>query len=185
MSMPVSNLRTILLSGLPIILLLAAIAVVVYQVMNTKEFPTQRRLALHQAFQDIPEGEDIFGSFKQHVTKQIQIVRDPFIRPASTRKESDQPMERLEDVELVEVKLTTIARGIRGDYCMLNGNIFQEGGKGAGFTVQTIDADHIVLATTSERFIMQPGEKVTLESGKRVNSEDKNSKAGINESRQE
>lgn len=68
--------------------------------------------------------------------------------------------------ELKEIQLTTIAQGKLGSYCLVNGNIYQEGVKGDGFTVELISPGEVVFSTPAQTFTLEPGGKVTLERGK-------------------
>ena len=167
MSMPVNNIRPMLLSPLPLVILVASVCIVIWLITQTNPLPTGRRLPVHQALQNIPE-EDI----EKHLSKIIATTNltrnDPFFRsPTPQRLEPTTSTEAIDAVaDFREIQLTTIAHGKLGSYCLVNGNIYHEGRNGDGFTVELISPGEVVFSTPAQTFTMVPGEKVTLEEGK-------------------
>ena len=180
MSMPVNNIRASAIAGLPLLILAVAVSIAVWFNTSTKPFPTGSRLSIHQALMSIPE-EDTADQLKNLVPQALFTGRDPFFRPPAA-----QPLEPVKadtiagTAVLQEIHLTTIAQGNRGNYCLINGRIYNEGQQGEGFTVGEITDREVFFTTPVQTFSLIPGNKVTLESGKLLNREDKNTETGVN-----
>lgn len=167
MPMPVNNIRPMLLSPLPLVVLAVSVCVVIWLLTQTNPLATGKRLSVHQALQNIPE-KDIGKHLLELIPANTFRGKDPFFRsPAPQKLEPATSTETLDTAaELREIQLTTIAQGKRGSYCLVNGNIYQEGVKGDGFTVELISPGEVVFSTPVQTFTLEPGEKVTLERGK-------------------
>ncbi len=168
MSMPVKNFRAVLLSTLPMILLLITVLLVAWLIMQPEMLPAGKQINLHQIIRNAPNQSSVFTSTGSSFRRDETALRDPLFRKKDPRQEMPQPIEFKEPEELVEITLTTIARGAHGKYCMLNGKIFHESQKGAGFTVQKIHPDHVIFSTAEQSFALKPGQKITLDSGRAV-----------------
>jgi hypothetical protein len=179
MSMPVNNIRASLIAGLPLLLLVVAVSVVIWLNTNSKPFPTGSRLRVHQALMNIPE-EDTAKQLGKFLPNTIFTGRDPFFRPPVPQPlDLEKTGSTSETAVLQEIHLTTIAQGKIGSYCLVNGKIYQEGQQGEGFTVGEITEREVVFSTPAQTFSLAPGKKVTLESGKLLNREDKSTETGI------
>ncbi len=177
MSMPIKNrnFSTILFSGLPLILLLIAVTLAVWFIMQPKTLRTGDSLVVHQVVRDISGKSSIPARLGRSFWEDGLILRDPFFRnKAATVKEQPQPIEigGSGEVlqELVEITLTTIAQGAGGKYCLVNGKFFHEKEKGTGFTVEQIHPDQVIFSTARQNFVLKPGQKVTLDSGRILNN---------------
>ncbi|MCP3890156.1 MAG: hypothetical protein GY702_14985 [Desulfobulbaceae bacterium] len=163
MSMPVTHIRGLLLAGLPLILFVCSIGLAIYGAMQNRPLSTGSGVILHQALSNIPSKNGEIDLDKFDLTTRYR-GKDPFFR---TEKESpSEPV--LSSVSLEELHLTTIARGKRGRYCTVNGQIFYEGQTGKGFSIKKIEQDRVLFVTTIESFNLVPGQKVALESGRLV-----------------
>lgn len=160
MSMPVNNIRSLVLAGLPLILGTGAIALAVWTGLQTRPLPAGSGVTLHQALNNLPPELSAVIS-EENTPKKTQEGEDPFFRP-----QQKKPTQRVEQsINLEEVHLTTIARGNNGRYCLINGRIFYEGEEGSGFTITHIAPDKVYFETTFETFSLVPGQKVALEAG--------------------
>lgn len=167
MPMPVNNIRPMLLSPLPLVVLVAGVCVVIWLLVQTKHLPTGRRLPVHQALQNIPE-KDIERHLSELITTSMFSGKDPFFRSQTPQQLEPRTTAEAIDTtaDLREIHLTTIAHGKLGSYCLVNGNIYHEGRKGDGFMVELISPGEVVFSTPAQTFTLIPGKKVTLEGGK-------------------
>lgn len=183
MSMPVNNMRTMFFSSLPLLLLIVLTSIVIWQLTKSTPFSTGRRLAVHQALQNLPS-TDMDKRLAELLPQDMFAGRDPFFRNSAPQPATSSKVTGTDKAEatadLQEIHLSTIAQGTSGRYCLINGNIFNEGRRGNGFTVKAIEAGLVVFSTPVQTFSLQPGQKVTLEKGKILNREEKTKKAGIN-----
>lgn len=180
MSMPVNNIRAIVIAGLPLLLLAVAVSVVVWLNTKSKPFPTATRLGIHQALMNIPE-EETAEQLRNYLTKSVFSGKDPFFRPPTPEPLDPEKISAPSRTSvLYEIHLTIIAQGSLGNYCLVNGKIYHEGQQGEGFRVKAIREGDVVFSTSAQTFSLRPGKKVTLESGKLLNREDKSAEAGIN-----
>lgn len=167
MSMPVNNMRPMLLSPLPLVILVISVSIVIWLLTQSKPLATGTRLSVHQALQNIPD-KDINKYLSELIPANTFTGRDPFFRSPTPQK--IEPAVSTESIdaatELREIQLTTIAHGKLGSYCLVNGNIYHEGHTGDGFTVELISPDEVVFRTSVQTFSLEPGGKVTLEGGK-------------------
>lgn len=166
MSMPVNNIRPMLLTPLPLVILVACVCMAIWLIMQTNTLPTGRRLPVHQALQNIPE-EGAGKNSSKLIETTIFTGKDPFFRsPTPQQLEPATSTEAINSTtDLREIQLSTIAHGKLGSYCLVNGNIYHEGRKGDGFTVELISPGEVVFSTPAQTFTLVPGEKVTLEGG--------------------
>ncbi len=179
MSMSIKKYQNILLSGLPVILLLIAVGLVAWKTMQVEIIPTGSRLTLHQAFRNVQERNALPADSVKPAQDKKPAARDPFFRHKIPVKEEFQPVNIKENYKLVEITLTTIAQGTRGNYCMVNGKIFHEGQTGDGFSVEKIESDRVIFSTSGESFVVEPGQKLILESGGGLDDEAQTNRAKI------
>lgn len=167
MPMPVNNIRPMLLSPLPLVVLVVSVCVVIWLLTETTPLATGKRLSVHHALQNIPE-KDIGKYLSELIPASTFTGKDPFFRsPTPQKLEPATSTEAIDTTaELREIHLTTIARGKLGSYCLVNGNIYHEGRKGDGFTVELISPGEVIFSTPAQTFTLVPGKKVTLEGGK-------------------
>lgn len=171
MSMPVNNIQPKVLAALPLVVLVVLSCAVIWQLTLTEPLSITRRLAVHQALQNIPTNE-IEKHLAELMPEQLFTGKDPFFRgqapaPISLTTTTDQKLA----TNLQDIHLTTIAWGKSGRYCLINGNFYTEGTQGDGFTVDYIEADHVIFSTPYQTFHLSPGQKVTLSEGKILNEE--------------
>lgn len=176
MSMPVNNIRSNVLAALPLVLLAVTAAIAIWLLAQGQPFATGKRLAVHQALQNIPAKDRT--AHLPELLSEMYTGRDPFFRSVVVQKQALQPIEgnRETVADLQEISLTTVAQGLQGRYCLINGNIYHEGLRGNGFTVEQIQPDRVTFSTPVQTFTLQPGKKVTLEGGRIIIAEGKNEK---------
>lgn len=176
MPMPVNNMRPMLLNPLPLVVLAISVCVVIWLLTETTPLATGKRLSVHHALQNIPE-KDIGKHLLELIPTDRFTGKDPFFRSPTAQKLEPATTTETTDTnaELREIQLTTIAHGKLGSYCLVNGNIYQEGVKADGFTIELISPGEVVFSTPVQTFTLEPGEKVTLERGK-IRNPDKREK---------
>lgn len=180
MSMPVNTIRSNMFAALPLVLLALATSFAIWLSAQGKPVATRQRLAVHQALQNIPEKDGVIY-LAENRPDEIYSGRDPFFRNPAVQKQVPEPVtdnsERAPDLQ--EIKLTTVARGLQGKYCLINGDIYHEGRRGKGFTVERIQPDRVTLSTPVQTFTLQPGKKITLEGGRILTAEGKTEKDAV------
>ena len=180
MSMPVNNIQSNVLAALPLVLLAVTAAIAIWLLTQGQPFATGQRLAVHQALHNIP-AKDSATHLAELTPKDMYTGRDPFFRSPAVQKQALQPLEgnRETAADLQEIFLTTVAEGLQGRYCLINGDIYHEGHIGNGFTVEQVQTDRVTFSTPVQTFTLQPGKKVTLEGGRILIADDKNEKDAV------
>lgn len=161
MSMQITHMRSLLQLSLPPLLLVCSISLAIWKGLQTTPLPAGSQLVLHQTLTNAPPK---LPEIKQNSAKQSG--SDPFFRD---NKEVNAELKAISQMtNLEEIHLTTIAQGKQGRYCIINGEIFHEKQGGKGFIVDQIAGNKVDFQTSFESFILMPGQRAAIQSGKLV-----------------
>lgn len=161
MSMQINHIRSMLQISLPLLLLVSLAGLATWKSLQPASLSVANPLALHQTLTSLPAE---FPSVRPIAVKRSG--NDPFFRSPQVADESGTTIA--EPAYLQEINLTTIARGKHGRYCIINGEIFHEKQVGKSFIVEKITEDQVAFQTSLENFVLYPGQKTAIQSGRLV-----------------